>query len=1258
MSSTAAPISRVVRVFISSTFRDFGVERDLLMKRVFPELRRRARDRFVEVIGVDLRWGITEEQSQKGETLPICLREIERSRPYFIGLLGERYGWTPAAGQYPENLLAQQPWLGEHAGGKSVTELEILYGVLNAPEMAGRAYFYFRDSAWSEGRGGDYRSEGVDERAKLGRLKERIRSSEFPSVEYSTPEALADRITDDLWKLIDAEYPEDQVPDELERERRSHEAYAHERKRLYVGQDETVAALLARIEGASDEKGEEGSRSRTTLVTGESGTGKSALLANVLARYRESHPTHVVIEHYIGSTSDASDPAKLMRRVAGEIKKLMESSREIEDDPEKLAEQFAEWLAEASWWARGNERIVVLALDALDKLSDEARLRWLPKITAPHLRIVMSSLAGESRAVVEERGVESVEAKPFTHEVARNYIVETLARCGRRLPECEVDRIVAHSRATLPIYLKTLVEELSVFGSHEGLSQRITECLAAQEPDDLFEVILARLEEDLGRDAVKKLLEAIWASSEGMSEDELIGFTGVSPLELARLRLSLDDAVYESGGLVRLAHAYMSKAVEDRYLPTEEQRRELHKTLGLWWEGREATPRMGWSVDLHLYRAEAWDDLERCLTSPRTAAAVLSAVDVYSVYRSWSEIADARGAKSVGKFIGPAIQSQWSHWQSASRHDEVAWLTVSGALLNVLLLSGSHETGELVAKDRLILASQLSKSADCAKSLSDEKACIDDLVPVLLARGDLESALLQSKASLLIARRFVDGQRPLGRLFELQVSLDAVAHCLLDLGDTKDALRHGEESLEIARELAERQETPTRLINLCLALGHVGNIFYRRGDLGGLKRFEEALGISNRLLEYEVTPDRLEIAQNNLREVANGLRKKGDFAGALQRGEESLAIAQRLVEIEETPGRLYRICVSLTDLGETLICSGLQNLGDSFARFEESLRVARRLVDVDKSPDWMSNLATVLCHLGTAYRYMGELDEALGCFRESIEIRWGLVKAKETPNELREIGVILNHMADTLAFDDSETTGQLYEESLAISRRLVETAYTPQHVHDLSFCLGRVGRFLRMNGDLYGSLEHREESLAHLTHLRDFDLLQPSWFEDFVCRLEEVLHLGIELGEYARVHERAVERWELATAQAEDDETIRILETLLSYLTPLMLCEIELGKFEDADESAAEVERLVDAIASAFDDSSIDREEEQLDATTLYRCAKGMDLVARLRGAQDDVNAEAASRAHAAELRERAEALKAEDDVAEEDESDSDDEAT
>jgi nephrocystin-3 len=136
--------SRTVRVFLSSTFRDFAEERDLLVRKIFPELRRRARERNVEVIDIDLRWGITPEQAERGEVLPICLAEIDRSRPFFMGFIGDRYGWVPEANQYGLSLLVEQPWLDEHRGGKSVTELEMLHGVLNKPAMTGRAFFYFR----------------------------------------------------------------------------------------------------------------------------------------------------------------------------------------------------------------------------------------------------------------------------------------------------------------------------------------------------------------------------------------------------------------------------------------------------------------------------------------------------------------------------------------------------------------------------------------------------------------------------------------------------------------------------------------------------------------------------------------------------------------------------------------------------------------------------------------------------------------------------------------------------------------------------------------------------------------------------------------------------------------------------------------------------------------------------------------------------------------------------------------------------------
>ena len=72
----AAHESREIRVFLSSTFRDFMQERDLLVKQVFPALRRRAQERGVEIVDVDLRWGITEEERRQGKVIPICLGRL------------------------------------------------------------------------------------------------------------------------------------------------------------------------------------------------------------------------------------------------------------------------------------------------------------------------------------------------------------------------------------------------------------------------------------------------------------------------------------------------------------------------------------------------------------------------------------------------------------------------------------------------------------------------------------------------------------------------------------------------------------------------------------------------------------------------------------------------------------------------------------------------------------------------------------------------------------------------------------------------------------------------------------------------------------------------------------------------------------------------------------------------------------------------------------------------------------------------------
>jgi preprotein translocase subunit SecA/nephrocystin-3 len=63
---------RVVRVFISSTFRDMQAERDILIKKIFPQLRKLCEERAVSWTEVDLRWGITTEEASEGKALPLC----------------------------------------------------------------------------------------------------------------------------------------------------------------------------------------------------------------------------------------------------------------------------------------------------------------------------------------------------------------------------------------------------------------------------------------------------------------------------------------------------------------------------------------------------------------------------------------------------------------------------------------------------------------------------------------------------------------------------------------------------------------------------------------------------------------------------------------------------------------------------------------------------------------------------------------------------------------------------------------------------------------------------------------------------------------------------------------------------------------------------------------------------------------------------------------------------------------------------------
>lgn len=90
-------VSQIFKVscFISSTFTDTQLERDMLMNEVLNILREKAEALNVEVAFVDMRWGVRDENTIDHRTWVECKREILRCLEeswgvFFISLQGEK----------------------------------------------------------------------------------------------------------------------------------------------------------------------------------------------------------------------------------------------------------------------------------------------------------------------------------------------------------------------------------------------------------------------------------------------------------------------------------------------------------------------------------------------------------------------------------------------------------------------------------------------------------------------------------------------------------------------------------------------------------------------------------------------------------------------------------------------------------------------------------------------------------------------------------------------------------------------------------------------------------------------------------------------------------------------------------------------------------------------------------------------------------------------------------------------------------------
>ncbi|MCW2605134.1 MAG: hypothetical protein JWN61_3269, partial [Pseudonocardiales bacterium] len=580
---------RSIRVFVSSTFRDMQEEREELVKRVFPIIRRLCESRGATFAEIDLRWGVTDEQKAEGAVLPLCLAEIDRSRPYFIGMLGQRYGWVPD--EIAADLVERIGWLPQSAG-KSVTELEIIHGVLHDPEAAQHAYFYLRDPAWTDAQPPAIREGLVDADPALAPmlddLRSRVRASGLPVADYTDARSLGERVLADLTALVEARFPAGVLPSQEERDDAVHTAFA---------QVHSAQAFPRPFEqGRLDEHG--ASSGGPLLISGEPGSGGDGQAALWAARWRQAHPDNVVLEHHVEAGPQASDPTAMQRRLLLALRDAATGAVRADDpsvDPLVLREQ---WFAAVNAWGSAPLRavLVVTGTHLLDDTLGAPDLTWLPQ-APPNLRVVVASEGPRPLAAAARLGFAVLPLADFPVEARATLSAQYLARFSKGLDPHHLQHIATAPNTGNELYLRTVLDELRQHGDHFTIGAVLDHYLAAVTVDDLLELVFARYERDFEGERpglIGDAFRALYAARRGISESELLELlsadASAGPLPRAVWTpafLACDGALVDRGGMLALASEIHRTAVRDRYLATPDAEAAAHAVLARYFAAAE-----------------------------------------------------------------------------------------------------------------------------------------------------------------------------------------------------------------------------------------------------------------------------------------------------------------------------------------------------------------------------------------------------------------------------------------------------------------------------------------------------------------------------------------------------------------------------------------------------------------------------------------------------------------------------------------------
>jgi tetratricopeptide (TPR) repeat protein len=594
-------------------------------------------------------------------------------------------------------------------------------------------------------------------------------------------------------------------------------------------------------------------------------------------------------------------------------------------------------------------------LDGLDRLDpdDHNALPWLPQNLPAGVQVVASALACPARSILTERGYTTLTIAPLAAAEQEQLIQRYLQRYTKELDGGLRQQILNHRLAGSPLFLKVLLEELRQCGRHDTLKSQLEFYLSSQTIDDLYERVLERLENDGNGEAVRKVMTALWASRAGLTETELLEIRKLAALQWAPIDLALEKALGRNGNRLVFDHDFLRIAVQDRYLPSEEQQRQAHSELADWYEAKdEWDERDAEELPWQWQQADRLVDLRDHLLNPVHLAYLNEYRGSRETINYWLA-AKRKGDGELDELIADDLEEEIEKRREDA--DYLIWF--------VDRIAGLFDEAGLY-REPLLKLRALSLQLEEASDDRSEESMLSSLAWLADAHRDLgqyDAALPLYQRCLEASERLLGPEHP-----DTLTTVGNLGLLYSDKGDYEQAEAFYTRCLEASERLLG-PEHPSTLTTV----GNLGLLYSDKGDYEQAEAFyTRCLEARERLLGPE-HPDTLSTAYN----VADVLSQQKRHAEAIPLRRRELAWC-REQNGDSDPGTLTSINGLAIDLRET------GELEEAEALFRELVAARQQVLEPEDF-----QIGRSLGGLAKTLELAGKLAEALTYSQQALEHR-------------------------------------------------------------------------------------------------------------------------------------------------------------------------------------------------------------------------------------------------------------------------------